>query len=321
MDDHGVYRLFAPLWDDLRPEDAFNVKKPLLAHYTTVQTLERILTTNEVWFSNPLFMNDLEEVRFGLLEGNSLVIQSQEIGTACQTPERAHLFGHAFNHYVSRFDMEHLLDTYVFCMSEHAVEDNDGSLSMWRGYGANGNGVAIVFDTGQFNVLDTSPLIFARVSYASSDARRASLAGLISKFADLLKTFNVANEHMHVAAWALFERIQSFALFTKHHGFIEEKEWRVVYRPDRDQEKKLAQMFHYIVGPRGVEPKLRFKVQHIEGVTAPDLSLSKITERIILGPTISSPLSMAAMRRMLSLLNPDLMQKLRASTIPFRALG
>ncbi len=79
MDDHGVYRLFAPLWDDLRPEDAFNVKKPLLAHYTTVQTLERILTTNEVWFSNPLFMNDLEEVRFGLLEGNSLVIQVRKL--------------------------------------------------------------------------------------------------------------------------------------------------------------------------------------------------------------------------------------------------
>jgi hypothetical protein len=30
-----------------------------------------------------------------------------------------------------------------------------------------------------------------------------------------------------------------FALFTKHHGFKEEKEWRIVYHPDNDREKKI----------------------------------------------------------------------------------
>ena len=50
--DAGIWQAFQPLYDDILPENAFNKKKPLLAHYTTVATLEKILTNNEVWFSN-----------------------------------------------------------------------------------------------------------------------------------------------------------------------------------------------------------------------------------------------------------------------------
>ncbi len=79
MEDNEVLKLFEPLFNEPHPENAFHVKKPLLAHYTTIQVLEKILTTNELWFSNPLFMNDLEELRFGVLEGNALVMQSEEV--------------------------------------------------------------------------------------------------------------------------------------------------------------------------------------------------------------------------------------------------
>ena len=36
MNDDDVMQLFQPLYNDLRPEAAFHVKKPLLAHYTTI---------------------------------------------------------------------------------------------------------------------------------------------------------------------------------------------------------------------------------------------------------------------------------------------
>jgi hypothetical protein len=45
---------------------------PLLAHYTSIPVLENILEEETVWFSNPLFMNDVEEMRFGLVEGRRL---------------------------------------------------------------------------------------------------------------------------------------------------------------------------------------------------------------------------------------------------------
>src|SRR6185312_16567078 len=82
------------------------------------------------------------------------------------------LFKNAFTQCFDRFAKEHVLDTYVFCLSNHDKEDDDGRLSMWRGYGANGNGAAIVIDMAKINVTETSPLIIAKVSYDTSDARR-----------------------------------------------------------------------------------------------------------------------------------------------------
>ncbi len=48
------------LYSDLDEQDDVFTQKPLLAHYTTLDTLEKILVANELWFSNPLFMNDLD---------------------------------------------------------------------------------------------------------------------------------------------------------------------------------------------------------------------------------------------------------------------
>jgi hypothetical protein len=116
---------------------------------------------------------------------------------------------------------------------------------MWRGYGANGNGVAIVFDTAQLTAIPTSPLIIAQVVYGATDARIAWLRALLVQFAEILAKASIPDDKLHLPAYSLFERIKVFALFTKHHGFKEEREWRVVYLPDRDVNKKLERMFHY----------------------------------------------------------------------------
>ena len=42
---------------------------------------------------------------------------------------------------------------------------------------------------------------------------------------------------------------------------------------------------------RGVELKLKLKIEAIPGLSETDLSLSKIVDRIILGPSLSSPLA------------------------------
>ena len=321
MDDSVVIQSFNQLYADLRQEDAFHNKKPLLAHYTTIQVLESILSNNEIWFSNPLFMNDMDEVRFGVVQGNALVIGSNEIAKACETQERAELFKQWFTTYFNQFANQHVLNTYVFCMSEHEKDDNDGLLSMWRGYGANGGGVAIVFDTAQINAVENSPLIIARVNYDTTEARLAWLNNLLSVFGGILRVGNIPTEKLRLAAYALFERIKLFALFTKHQGFKEEREWRVVYMPERDAAKRMEPMFHYSIGPRGVEPKFRFKVLPVEGLTAADLSLTKITEQIILGPSVSSPMATATVLRMFDVLNQSgFKPKLRGSTIPFRAI-
>ena len=322
VSDASIQDLFQPLYADLRPESSFENKRPLLAHYTTVGTLEKILASNELWFSNPLFMNDFEEVRFGIFTGSQLVMNSDEVASACLKPERAQLFKRAFTLCFDKFSSEHVFDTYVFCFSEHAKEDNDGLLSMWRGYGGNGNGVAIVVDTAQFAPILASPLIVAQVHYDTVEARKGWLVDLLSTFSEIVRTSSIPDDKLHVAAFSLFERIKLFALFTKHRGFKEENEWRVVYMTGRDSQRRLQPMFHYFIGSRGVEPKLKFKVQPIGGITPDDLSLTKITERILLGPSISSPIAYASVTRMFEVLGHSALNpKLRISTIPFRAIG
>ncbi|MSO71064.1 MAG: hypothetical protein EXQ88_03500 [Alphaproteobacteria bacterium] len=83
MDDGEIWRTFsAALFADFREEDQFHSKKPLLAHYTSLDVLENILKSNEIWFSNPLFMNDSEEVKFGIMNGARVFKNSKAISDA-----------------------------------------------------------------------------------------------------------------------------------------------------------------------------------------------------------------------------------------------
>lgn len=314
-----INQAFTPLWDDLVDSEDFPEKRPLLAHYTSLATLERILQTDEIWFSNPLVMNDMEEVRFGVLRGNELFHGSDAIVAACRSTERYSKLRDAYVGYFRQFEENHALDTYVFCLSEHHPNDVDGLLSMWRGYGGNGTGAAIVFDTGKLVAQESSPLIIARVHYASTEQRNQWLANLVERFASLLSIANVSDDQLHVPAYYLFVRIKLFALFSKHDGFHEEREWRVVYDPDRDEGKRLAPMFHYSLGPRGAELRLRYKIPPMDGVSDPDLSLKKLVDRIILGPSISSILAQRAVTRMLERAGKyDMADRVIASSIPFR---
>ena len=82
---------FQSVYERFGSIDTIRAKPPLLAHYTTVDTLEKILTTEELWFSNPLIMNDLNEMRFGILNGVELFNTSQKVRDAVGNPNRANI--------------------------------------------------------------------------------------------------------------------------------------------------------------------------------------------------------------------------------------
>lgn len=318
MDDIVINQLFQPLWDDILEEDQFYVSKPLLAHYTSVQVLESMSRTNEVWFSNPLFMNDYNEVKFGMFQSIPLVSNSDEINQALGSPERMDVFNYCFKHYYDSFTNDEVVDTYILCLSEHDRNDTDGRLSMWRGYGHNGNGVAVVLDAAKLLAVGQSPFIIAKVSYATSEDIIIWTKDLIRKFVETLTNTHIPDDKLYLAAFNLFERIKLLSLFTKHHGFKEEKEWRIVYMKHRDANNFVSSMLSYWVGPRGVEPKLKLKVEPIEGLIN-DLSLPNIIDSIIIGPCAFSPLAEAAIMRMLNNLGQtELAEKIHISTIPFR---
>ncbi|HVZ69515.1 MAG TPA: DUF2971 domain-containing protein [Rhizomicrobium sp.] len=323
LDQRKFIALFDPLYSDIRPEHQFNVARPLLAHYTSMDVLEKIVTNNELWFSNPLFMNDLEELRFGILKGVQSIRESGALKIALGSEARWEVFLKSLDHYFREFEENHAFDTYVFCASQHDPNDNDGVLSMWRSYGGSGNGVAVVIDTAQLNVASPStPLVLSKVVYASTQQRELRLREYCEQAAAIISANQVPEDQIHLVSFALFDRIKLFALFAKHKGFEEEHEWRAVYRHEVDFDKRYEPMFGYSLSSRGVEPKLKFRVSPVHGVTADDLSLEKIVNRIVLGPTTSSMLSHKSVVRMLNLLkHPLLADRVVASTIPLRPLA
>jgi Protein of unknown function (DUF2971) len=315
-----IHNEFQALWDDIQQATTFPEQRPLLAHYTSISTLESIMSKDELWFSNPLFMNDLEELRFGILEGAKAFRRCDAIRLACNTPQRYELILNEFERLLDQFSNEHAFDTYVFCLSEHDItKDTDGLLSMWRGYGGNGNGAAILFDSTKFNYIAKSPMIISKVNYATQSERIEWLDAKFNKFSELLSNADIPDNQLFIPVHAIFERLKIFSIFTKHRGFIEEKEWRVAYLRERDTDHKMDEMLHYSISTNGIEPKLKFKVRPIDGLTTPDLSLENIIFQIILGPSISNPLSINSVKRMLEKLNKhELANKLVASTTPFR---
>lgn len=307
--------LEAGLWSDMQPAMVAGAV-PLLAHYTSIRTLERIAETGEIWFSNPLYMNDVDELRYGMTLGFDAVRTHQGLRHACP-PEHYNALLDAFGQMYTTFDNESAFDVYVFSCAEHdAVIGDDGLLSMWRGYGSNGNGVAIVFDLAPLLQEPALPLLVRQVQYLSYEESERWMEAKLSRFADALATMGGTVEAMADAAAALFERIKIFALFTKHRGFHEEREWRVVYLREHDHEQVLTQQLGYAIGERGIEPRLRLAMQAL-GPHAP--ALDGLVERIILGPVLATPLALRSTQRMLEIHRPAWAQRVVRSTTPYRA--
>lgn len=233
MTDNEISSAFQTLWSDIPAVDNFPHKRPLLAHYTSIATLESIMRNGEFWFSHPLRMNDSEELKFGILQGARAFRESVEIRRACQTPDYYKALCEAFDVAFDRYNAEHAFDTYIFSLSEHKPENKDGLLSMWRGYGGNGNGAAIVLDSRKIEYLPgTVPVIISQVTYASTAERKAWVDRKMSEFAALIGKHAVPQEKLYIPIHELFERIKMFALFSKHDGFSEEAEWRITPQID-----------------------------------------------------------------------------------------
>lgn len=304
------------LWSDMQPQPAPG-DVPLLAHYTSIGTLERIAQTGEIWFSNPLYMNDVDELRYGMNLGVHAVRSHVGLREACP-PDHYNALLDAFDELYTTFDNDSAFDVYVFSCSEHDDEiGDDGLLSMWRGYGGDGNGVAIVFDMSELMRAQT-PLLVRQVQYLSYDASEAWIDGKLHQFALELQRLGGPVSDMKGAAALLFERIKLFALFTKHRGFHEEREWRIVYLRELDRQQMMTQQLHYAIGSRGIEPRLRFTTDVIGGVEAGP-RLKDMVQRIILGPVLATPLALRSVVRMLEIYQPAWADRVARSSTPYRS--
>lgn len=317
--DYDTY--LQPIWSDYLPaSQRFPEYRPLIAHYCSIATLEAIVKHEQFWFSNPLYMNDYEELVFGLNNGRERLLENISVRNAFRTPQRYDSFCDQFLRIYEQFDKGLLFDIYIACFAQHDPADNDGLLSMWRGYGANGSGAALVFNTTVLPNVPGSPLRVDSVTYGTTTERLAWIDQILESFAGLVAAREIPEDDFRICASALFERFLMFSAFTKHAGFREEKEWRVVYSRHLDHDELLTGMLGYFINGGTVEPKLKFRIAPFDGAAADGVTLDKLVERIILGPNGASARSAMAVRRMLDTLGkPTLAERVVMSLTPYTA--
>lgn len=314
------------LYADLNTENDYPTARPLLAHYTSLENIEKILRSEEVWLSNPLLMNDHEEVRFGVLNGLEIIRTSNLLRNALGTDQRRDIFFNALEAESEMYGTEHVLDLYAMCFSVHQDFNDDGQLSMWRGYGNQGKGAAIVFDTSRLPVPEDSPLVLGSVWYATQDERKVKISEKIDEVAHFLTSHTIPDEHVASIAAELFGRLCIFAIFSKHLGFKEENEWRLVYLKDRVQPeiegapRKYEKYYSYFNASSGIQPKLKLPVGELLQDEKANMTFSDLVHSIIIGPSSASPLAKRSVERMLnSVEKTNLIGKIKTSGIPFRS--
>jgi len=225
----------------------------LLAHYTTAENALNILNSGEFWLRQASLMNDLREVELGKQCVDAALSTSggKQLGLHLNS-----VFPGLWEELTGHFT-EMLSDarstTFLASLCEHDPTDLMGTLSMWRAYGGKA-GVAILIDPkvafaddGVQLGVATSPAVYGEPQFFAEFGEFVSRIILNISFLAQMPRDMVKDE--------IFTAMQFAALSTKHLGFQEEREWRIVHLPKEMRDDYIALRTHSIGGiPQIVAP-------------------------------------------------------------------
>ena len=210
-------------------------------------------------------------------------------------------------------------ETYLICISEHLPEeDQHGRLSMWRGYGGD-TGVAIVLN-GDVMLREShavgaysSPVAY--LTPAAFAAEFQKIAENIATEAEYVKTLD-----REIVRNYAFNMLRFAVLCTKHPGFHEEREWRVVACPAMHPSQLLVLHVKVVRGIPQTVLKLNLEDHPDDGVVG--LALPQLLNRIIIGPCEFPVLALKAFRQLISAAGVAAAEdKVIVSDIPLRHIG
>lgn len=255
-------------------------------HYTSAAVAHEIIEKKKVWMRQASCMNDYLEIEHGLdcvaaayrgdhgqrlkafLDGKFPGI-SQEIEKKYDEIQPKLRF-----------------ETYITCLSEHAgegfeEEDKYGRLSMWRAYGR-GTGVALVMDQSALWETTTQLGIFTTPVAYLDDVSFAEQMGILATNLEANADF-LASIGRDVVRDSVVNAFATAAVSTKHPGFKEEREWRVVQMATTGFPCPLEKPIKVISGaPQQV---LLIDLAGQAPTSMPSLTVPSLLDRLIIGPT------------------------------------
>jgi hypothetical protein len=285
-------------------------------YYTTADTATSILRYRQIWMRSTTTMNDYMEVEHGFECLNSAYkaepgnIFNRSID-AC-FPGLSEDVKKYFNAWLPGIRR----DTFITCVSEHsAEEDKLGRLSMWRAYGGQA-GVALVLNGAvMFNESDALAVYSSPVAYLDSNtfaAEVVEIARNIESEAEYIRSLD-----RETVKNIVFSMFRFAVLCTKHPGFHEEREWRVVASPAMHPANLPAPTVEVV---RGTPQKvLKIDLQNHPDQGLVGLSLPELLNSIIIGPCEFPQVILGAFRQLLveaGVPEPD--SKIVVSDIPLR---
>lgn len=262
--------------------DAVQENGQRFVHYTRAETAVSIIQNRKVWMRNALVMNDFQEIAYGQMAfthaWNS--DQGDKLRSALTLIDSTIVEQFAMQADAVVIGLRH--STFLTSLSEHdPTEDRHGRLSMWRAYGGE-NGVAIVLKNAPFVAIsDALGAYSAPVLYGTP----ADIVSELARIAEGIATAADTLRSLPVQEWVrlLLQMYRLVLLTTKHPGFREEREWRVVHSPLWNPSSVLEET-RVVVG--GVYQRV-FTIPLVSDPTRglTSASVPDILDRIILGPT------------------------------------
>jgi hypothetical protein len=208
--------------------------------------------------------------------------------------------------------------TYLTSLSEYRPNDNLGQLSMWRAYGGPIAGVALVFNPDFLDFDSTalsswsSPVLYGDTAFYTEFEKTVLR---LERNADALKALDAAT-----LSNLTYNALQFSMLSSKHVGFREEREWRIIHGPREYSSAWVRPTFETVRGKPEVVYHL--PLANEGGMNMPELDLKNLLHRVIIGPC-QNPFQVAStfedILRSLGFEDPD--KLISISLIPLRQSG
>lgn len=280
--------IFAP--HEARIRNGLIEKGRKLIHYTSADNAISIIRGNEIWMKNIRLMNDFREVDHGfdLLRKayTPPADDAPEIGLNAIRAALNEVFPGLMDETISLFESWFNTmreQTHIVCLSEHEKDEDDyGRLSMWRAYGNGRVGVGLV--------INPLPLYLVAENFGafSSPVYYCDQVDVMNLFLEIAGNIRRENEFLRGAGSAeiknyLFLLLRALSICSKHKGFREEREWRIMHTKGLDEQGALKYDVQSLSGVPQRVFKLSFEDRPDLGMTG--ISVPQLLDRVIIGPT------------------------------------
>ena len=228
MDEEKLTKIFIP---DISIDNNDLLNSNLnLAYYTSAGTLFSILKYKQLWLRSTMCMNDFQEIRYAyeyvkatLCDNDSNILNKYILVLAkiMNLPEQE--VKTKFSELLNNIFGGLYLHTYIMCFSEHDEANfPDGNLQMFNSYGR-GNGACVIFDKERLQDLQ---LPIFKVHYLVKEKIRDRIEKLLERLAENSQALCTVEHNDLLNYLKLF--FIHLIVTTKHTGFSQEREWRLV---------------------------------------------------------------------------------------------